>query len=107
MAAASLCLLGCNKATQTSGDNNAGTNVPVATAPATGQNVDMITTASGLKYQVLKHGTGTVSPKATDTVKVHYEGKLLDGTVFDSSIARGQPISFPLNGVIPGWTEGL
>lgn len=67
----------------------------------------MITTASGLKYQVLKHGTGTVSPKPTDTVKVHYEGTLLDGTVFDSSIRRGQPISFPLNGVIPGWTEGL
>ena len=67
----------------------------------------MITTASGLKYQVLKHGTGTVSPKVTDTVKVHYEGKLLNGTLFDSSIARGQPISFPLNGVIPGWTEGL
>jgi FKBP-type peptidyl-prolyl cis-trans isomerase FklB len=67
----------------------------------------MRATPSGLKYQVLKHGTGTVSPKATDTVKVHYEGKLLDGTVFDSSIARGQPISFPLNGVIAGWTEGL
>lgn len=107
MAAASLCLLGCNKATQTSGDNNAGTNVPSAAAPASGQNVDMITTASGLKYQVLKHGTGTISPKVTDTVKVHYQGTLLNGTVFDSSIARGQPISFPLNRVIPGWTEGL
>jgi FKBP-type peptidyl-prolyl cis-trans isomerase len=67
----------------------------------------MITTASGLKYVVLKHGTGTVSPKATDTVKVHYHGTLLDGSVFDSSVERGQPISFPLNGVIPGWTEGL
>jgi FKBP-type peptidyl-prolyl cis-trans isomerase len=108
MAAASLCLLGCNKATQTSSDTNAVTNAPSAAAtPASGQNVDMITTASGLKYQVLKHGTGTVSPKATDTVKVHYQGTLLNGTVFDSSIARGQPISFPLNRVIPGWTEGL
>ena len=107
MAVASLCLLGCNKATQTSADNNAGTNAPSAAAPAGSQNADMITTASGLKYQVLKHGAGMVSPKATDTVKVHYEGKLLDGTVFDSSIARGQPISFPLNGVIAGWTEGL
>jgi peptidylprolyl isomerase len=108
IAATSLCLLGCSKTTQISGDNNAGTIAPsVAAAPASGQNGDMITTASGLKYQVLKHGTGTVSPKATDTVKVHYEGKLLDGTVFDSSIARGQPISFPLNQVIPGWTEGL
>ena len=67
----------------------------------------MITTASGLKYQVLKKGTGTVSPKATDTVNVHYHGTLLDGTVFDSSVERGQPISFPLNGVIPGWTEGV
>jgi|ERR1017187_7638844 FKBP-type peptidyl-prolyl cis-trans isomerase len=106
MAAASVCLLGCNKPTQNNGDNNADTNAPSA-APAPANAGEMITTASGLKYQVLKHGTGTVSPKATDTVKVHYEGKLLDGTVFDSSIARGQPISFPLNRVIPGWTEGL
>ena len=106
IAAACLCLLGCNKATQTSGDNKTTMNVSnAAAAPASGS--EMTTTASGLKYQVLKHGTGTVSPKATDTVKVHYEGKLLDGTVFDSSIARGQPISFPLNHVIPGWTEGL
>jgi FKBP-type peptidyl-prolyl cis-trans isomerase len=56
---------------------------------------------------VLKQGTGTVSPKPTDTVKVHYHGTLLNGTVFDSSVERGQPISFPLNGVIAGWTEGL
>ena len=67
----------------------------------------MTTTASGLKYQVLKHGTGTASPKAADIVTVNYEGKLLDGTVCDSSIARGQPASFPLNRVIPGWTEGV
>ena len=67
----------------------------------------MTTTASGLKYQVLKHGTGTVSPKATDKVKVHYHGTLLDGTVFDSSVERGEPASFPLNAVIPGWTEGV
>jgi FKBP-type peptidyl-prolyl cis-trans isomerase FklB len=106
MAAASLCMLGCNKATQTTGDSNASTNAPSAAA-ASATDGEMITTASGLKYQVLKHGAGMVSPKATDTVKVHYEGKLLDGTVFDSSIARGQPISFPLSGVIPGWTEGL
>ena len=66
----------------------------------------MKTTASG-RYQVLKQGTGTVSPKATDTVKVHYHGTLLSGTVFDSSVQRGEPISFRLNRVIPGWTEGL
>jgi FKBP-type peptidyl-prolyl cis-trans isomerase len=106
IAAASLCMLGCNKTIQTPGDNSASTNAPSVTATSTNSD-EMITTPSGLKYLVLKHGTGTVSPKATDTVKVHYEGKLLDGTVFDSSIARGQPISFPLNQVIPGWTEGL
>lgn len=66
------------------------------------------TTASGLQYKVLKAGDGKgASPKATDTVKVHYHGTLIDGSVFDSSVDRGEPISFPLNGVIPGWTEGL
>ena len=63
-------------------------------------------TASGLKYKVVKEGTGAM-PKAEDTVEVHYTGKLLDGTVFDSSVERGETISFPLNGVIKGWTEGL
>ena len=63
-------------------------------------------TESGLQYQVLRAGEGT-SPAATDTVKVHYEGRLLDGKVFDSSYQRGQPIEFPLNGVISGWTEGV
>ena len=66
------------------------------------------TTASGLQYKVMKAGAdGGKSPKATDTVKVHYHGTLIDGTVFDSSVQRGEPISFPLNGVIPGWTEGV
>ncbi len=64
-------------------------------------------TASGLQYKVLKAGKGTKSPKATDTVKVHYHGTLIDGSVFDSSVDRGEPISFPLNGVIKGWTEGV
>ena len=64
------------------------------------------TTASGLKYKVVKEGTGAM-PKAEDSVEVHYTGKLLDGTVFDSSVERGETISFPLNGVIKGWTEGL
>ncbi|QYE36178.1 FKBP-type peptidyl-prolyl cis-trans isomerase [Polymorphobacter sp. PAMC 29334] len=64
------------------------------------------TTASGLQYEIVTEGTGP-TPTAADTVAVHYEGKLLDGTVFDSSIARGQPAVFPLNRVIPGWTEGV
>ena len=63
-------------------------------------------TDSGLQYKVLKEGTGK-SPKATDVVEVNYEGKLIDGTVFDSSYERGEPIEFPLNQVIAGWTEGL
>lgn len=66
----------------------------------------VITTASGLQYKVLKEGTGK-SPKATDNVKCHYEGFLTDGTLFDSSIQRGEPATFPLGGVIKGWTEGL
>lgn len=65
------------------------------------------TTDSGLQYLVLKKGTGTTHPGATDRVKVHYHGTLIDGTVFDSSVERGQPISFGLNRVIKGWTEGL
>jgi FKBP-type peptidyl-prolyl cis-trans isomerase len=63
-------------------------------------------TASGMVYTSLKEGTGE-SPKATDTVKVNYEGKLTDGKVFDSSYKRGQPVEFPLNQVIPCWTEGV
>lgn len=64
------------------------------------------TTASGLQYEVIKEGTGP-KPKATDTVKVHYTGTLTNGTKFDSSVDRGEPIEFPLSGVIPGWTEGV
>lgn len=64
------------------------------------------TTSSGLQYKVITQGTGT-SPKATDHVITHYRGKLIDGTEFDSSYARGEPVTFPVNGVIPGWTEAL
>lgn len=61
---------------------------------------------SGLQYSVLREGTGR-SPKVSNNVRCHYEGRLIDGTVFDSSIKRGEPATFPLGGVIKGWTEGL
>ena len=64
------------------------------------------TTATGLQYEVLAEGSGD-SPKETDQVTVHYHGTLIDGTVFDSSVERGQPATFPVNGVIPGWVEAL
>ena len=67
----------------------------------------VITTASGLQYQVLQAGTGEEKPTASDTVTVHYHGTMLDGTVFDSSVNRGEPMTFALNRVIRGWTEGL
>lgn len=70
------------------------------------KNAGMQTTASGLQYQVLKAGTGK-TPKVSSKVKVDYEGRLIDGTIFDSSIARQQPAEFQVNQVIQGWTEGL
>jgi FKBP-type peptidyl-prolyl cis-trans isomerase FklB len=66
----------------------------------------VVTLPSGLQYKVLREGNGR-KPKATDQVKCHYEGMLVDGTLFDSSLQRGEPATFPLNGVIAGWTEGL
>ncbi|MFN3403523.1 MAG: FKBP-type peptidyl-prolyl cis-trans isomerase [Cytophagaceae bacterium] len=66
----------------------------------------VVTLPSGLQYQVLKEGNGP-TPKATDKVTTHYHGTLIDGTVFDSSVERGQPATFPVNGVIQGWVEAL
>ena len=70
------------------------------------ENKAIVELPSGLRYEIVKAGEGA-APKATDTVKVHYTGTLVNGTVFDSSVQRGEPIEFPLDGVIPGWTEGL
>lgn len=78
------------------------TPTDVAAAPA-----DAETTASGLASKVIEKGTGEKHPKATESVNVHYSGWTTDGKLFDSSVKRGQPISFPLNGVIAGWTEGV
>ena len=71
-----------------------------------GKRPEVTTTASGLQYEILTEGND-VKPVDADKVTVHYTGTLLDGTVFDSSVERGEPASFPLNGVIKGWTEGL
>jgi len=71
-----------------------------------GKKDGVTTTESGLQYEIIKPGNGP-KPKATDKVNVHYHGTLITGQVFDSSVERGEPISFPLNGVIKGWTEGL
>lgn len=78
------------------------TPTDVASAPA-----DADKTASGLASKILEKGTGDTKPKATDLVTVHYSGWTTDGKLFDSSVKRGEPTSFPLNGVIAGWTEGL
>ena len=73
---------------------------------ANGKKEGVKTTESGLQYKVLKSGTGK-QPVATDTVKTHYHGTLLNGEVFDSSVERGEPVEFPVNGVIQGWQEAL
>ena len=80
---------------------------PAAAAPAAAKAAAAVTTATGLVYQSLREGTGP-SPKASDTVRVHYRGTFPEsGKEFDSSLARGEPIEFPLKGVIPCWTEGV
>jgi FKBP-type peptidyl-prolyl cis-trans isomerase FklB len=99
-----------NIATLVKGVRNglADTNRAAAQAFLTenGKKKDVVTTASGLQYHVVNAGDGS-SPKSTDEVTVNYRGTLLDGTEFDSSYKRGQPASFPVNGVIPGWQEAL
>lgn len=74
-----------------------------------GTRPEVVTTESGLQYEVISESdlAGAPSPAAADSVSVHYHGTLVDGTVFDSSVDRGEPMTFPVNGVIPGWTEGL
>ena len=70
-------------------------------------NEEVTTTASGLQYEVLVRGAGEINPTSKNQVTVHYHGSLVDGTVFDSSIERGEPVTFPVNGVIPGWIEAM
>lgn len=107
---ASLAVLGfssCNKSSAPDTEVASGpVSEPAAEASAATSD-EATTTDSGLKYWVLESGNGAVHPRATDRVTVHYHGTLLDGTVFDSSVDRGEPATFPLNRVIPGWTEGL
>lgn len=109
MAAGAVVLLGMvacsNKAEAGASDNNGDVGVQQE-APKVDLSRFDHSTPSGLRYRVVEEGTGK-SPVATDVVKVNYEGKLLDGTVFDSSFKHGEAIEFPLNRVIPGWTEGV
>ncbi|NRB13731.1 MAG: FKBP-type peptidyl-prolyl cis-trans isomerase [Rhizobiales bacterium] len=79
----------------------------VAYLAENGKKDGVTTTASGLQYEVITKGSGTEKPLATHQVKTHYHGTLTNGTVFDSSVERGEPITFPVNGVIKGWIEAL
>ena len=92
-----------------SGGQNAAQNVQIGVEflAENAQQEGVKSTGSGLQYKVLTKGTGEVNPRANSNVKVHYHGTLIDGSVFDSSVERGEPISFGLNQVIAGWTEGV
>jgi len=104
---AALAVAACNKSETASApaEKTETAAAPAAAAPAASAR-SVVTTASGLQYEVISSGTGK-SPTATDKVTVHYVGTLTDGTEFDSSHKRGQPAVFPVNRVIPGWTEAL
>lgn len=92
--------------TGTQGQVNAVRRDDMAFLAANKGKPGVVTTPSGLQYKIMRAGNGP-RPGPRDTVLVHYEGKLIDGTVFDSSYSRGQPAAFPLDQVIPGWTEGV
>ena len=121
-ALAGLALAGCNKTTNQNAEapkteTQEAAPAKPATPPRAGDlpapadvaapPADAQKTESGLASKVLQKGTGTAHPTATDKVTVHYTGWTTDGKMFDSSVKRGQPATFPLNGVIKGWTEGL
>ncbi len=91
-----------SQAEKATGNKKAGLDFLAANMKKPG----VVTTASGLEYQIIKEGNGP-KPALTDMVRVHYHGTLIDGQVFDSSVQRGQPIELTVNGVIPGWTEAL
>ena len=99
------CLAGCSKTAQPGGE--ASNELLAAPALANTRTNKIYTTATGLKFQVLKLGDGKITPNLTDTVTVQYTGMLLNGTVFDSSLQHAQPGTFRLSQVIPGWAEGL
>ena len=94
-----------SKANATTPEENKAAGLAFLSANAKKSNI--ATTSSGLQYEILTPGTGNKSPSATDSVTVHYKGTTLDGKEFDSSYGRGEPATFPLNAVIPGWTEGV
>jgi FKBP-type peptidyl-prolyl cis-trans isomerase len=105
IALAALALGGCHRQPDPAAANLAAAKTFLL---ANGRAAGVVTLPSGLEYKIVKSGPASAAhPAPTDEVKVNYEGKLLNGTVFDSSFARGEPISFPLDRVIPGWTEGL
>ena len=102
-----LCCLLLAGAAQAQGYTNETHEQGLAFLAENAKKEGVMTTPSGLQYKVLKPGSGKVHPRATDSVRVHYHGTLIDGTVFDSSYDRGQPAEFPVGGVIAGWTEAL